>query len=253
MSHYHHLTTKERCCIVHFIELGWSLNKIAKELNRSTSTISREIKRNSIYGIYQANKAQEVYEKRRNNCGSKGKKHNFKLIKYINSKLQLGWSPEQIKGRMEYEFPNNLKMRISFKTIYIWIYNEFLIKGDLSKLRHKGKSRSPVETRGRFNKGRSIKQRPKEAKKRKIAGHWELDTIVSSRGKSKACLATIVERKTRFLFAVHMPNRKSSSYNEALINCLKYLPKNLVRSLAVDRGKEFAKYQEIEKELKTDV
>jgi len=73
MSHYHHLTTKERCCIVHFIELGWSLNKIAKELNRSTSTISREIKRNSIYGIYQANKAQEVYEKRRNNCGAKVK------------------------------------------------------------------------------------------------------------------------------------------------------------------------------------
>ena len=48
-------------------------------------------------------------------------------------------------------------MKINFKTIYTCINNKFLIKGDLSKLRHKGKSRSPVETRGRFNKGRSIK------------------------------------------------------------------------------------------------
>jgi IS30 family transposase len=107
MSHYHHLKTNERCCIVHFQKLGWSLNKIAKEIGRSTSTISREIKRDSINKVYQAHKDQEFYEHRRNNCGAKGKKNNLALTNYINSKLQLGWSPEQIKGRMEYEFPNN--------------------------------------------------------------------------------------------------------------------------------------------------
>jgi IS30 family transposase len=145
-------------------------------------------------------------------------------------------------------------MKISFKTIYTWIYDKFLIKGNLNKLRHKGKSKKPFETRGRFYKGRSIKQRPKEANNRKTAGHWELDTVVSSRGKSKARLATIVERKTRFLFAVHMPNRKSSTYNKALYNrCLTNLPSSLIRSLAVDRGKEFAKYKDIETKLSTDV
>lgn len=253
MSHYHHLTTNERCCIVHFKNLGWSLNKIAKEIGRSTSTISRELKRNSINNIYQAHKAQEFYQNRRNNCGARGKKNNIVLKNYINSKLQLGWSPEQIKGRMEYEFPNKPEMKISFKTIYTWIYDRFLIKGDLNKLRHKGKSRKLFETRGRFNKGKPIKKRPKEANNRKTAGHWELDTVVSSRGKSKACLATIVERKTRFLFAVHMPNRKSSTYNKSLYRCLSNLPKSLVRSLAVDRGKEFAKYKEMETKLSTDV
>ena len=90
---------------------------------------------------------------------------------------------------------------------------------------------------------RSIKQRPKEADNRETAGHWVLYTVVFSRGKSKACLATIVERKTRFLFAVHMPNRKSSTYNTAIYRCLMNLPKSIVRSIAVDRGKEFAKYK----------
>lgn len=70
-------------------------------------------------------------------------------------------------------------------------------KGNTAVLRHKSKRRDPVETRGRFNVGKSIQQRPKEVRKRLSFGHWELDTVVSSRGKSKACVARFAERKTR--------------------------------------------------------
>ena len=80
---------------------------------------------------------------------------------------------------------------------YNLIYSE-IIDFDISKLRRKGKSRKTKETRDRFNIGKSINKRPKELKKRTSIGHWELDTVVSSRGKSKGWLAKIAERKTRF-------------------------------------------------------
>ena len=67
-------------------------------------------------------------------------------------------------------------------------------KGNVNRLRRKGKSLKPKETRGKFNIGKSIKDRPKEVRKREKIGHWELDTVVSSRGKSKYCLSTFVER-----------------------------------------------------------
>ncbi|MGF7047622.1 IS30 family transposase [Paenibacillus sp. DS2015] len=78
-------------------------------------------------------------------------------------------------------------------------------------LRHKGKRRKPLETRRRFLMGKSIKQRPKEVRSREIFGHWELDTVVSSRGKSKACVATFIERKTRLYTAIKMPDRTALS------------------------------------------
>ena len=95
----------------------------------------------------------------------------------------------------------------------------------MSCFARKGKSLKPKETRGKFNIGNIIKQRLKEVRKRNSIGHWEFDTVVSSRGKSKACLATFVERKTRL---------------------------TKIR-LIVDRGKEFASYLEFEKKLNVNV
>ncbi len=92
-------------------------------------------------------------------------------------------------------------MRIGFKSIYRWIYSKIVGKGDVTKLRRKGNFLKPKEIRGKFKIGKSINYRPKEVRKRNSIGHWELDTVVSSRGKSKACLATFVERKSKFLIA----------------------------------------------------
>lgn len=91
-------------------------------------------------------------------------------------------------------------------------------------LRHKRKRREPRETRGRFNVGKSIHKRPKEVKTRTTFGHWELDTIVSGRGKSKGCFATFVERKTRWYIAIKMPNRTAKSMESAINLVLDRLP-----------------------------
>ena len=108
-----------------------------------------------------------------------------KLKKKIEKGLKASWSPEQICGRYQLE----QKPMVAFKTIYNWLYAG-LIDLDLSVLRRKGKTRQPKETRGRFRIGTSITKRPKEVQNRETFGHWDLDTVVSSRGKSKGCLAT---------------------------------------------------------------
>lgn len=132
--------------------------------------------------------------KRRERSVSSGK-WTAEREQYIAGKLAQTWSPEQIAGRMSQEFP---EQKVSYKTIYRWLYQGLLLKGNTAVLRHKGKRRGPVETRGRFNVGKSIQQRPKAVRKRQSFGHWKLDTVVSRRGKSKACVATFAERKTHF-------------------------------------------------------
>lgn len=109
-------------------------------------------------------------------------------------------------------------MKIGFKTIYRWMYKSIIAKDDVKKLRRKGKSLKAKETRGKFNIGKSIKSRPKDVRKRESFGHWELDTVVSSRVKSKSCLSTFVERKSRYLITQVMDDRKSATFN---LHCFK--------------------------------
>ena len=250
---YKHITTNERCCIANFLSLGLSLRKIAKHLNRNVSTISREVKRNSTNGKYLAHIACENYAKNRKNCGAKGKSSNPTLIKYIEDGLEKTWSPEQIACRLRLDYQDDKSMKIGFKTIYRWLYQKIIAKGNVNRLRRKGKSLKPKETRGKFNIGKSIKDRPKEVRKRETIGHWELDTVVSSRGKSKACLSTFVERKSRFLIAQVMENRKSLTLNFHCFTAFKDIPTNLIKTFTVDRGKEFAGYVDIENTLNIDV
>ncbi|WP_157128217.1 IS30 family transposase, partial [Brevibacillus parabrevis] len=106
--------------------------------------------------------------------------------------------------------------------------------------------RKAIETRGRFLVGTPISQRPKEVRKRTTFGHWELDTIVSSRGKSKACAATFIERKSRLYIALKIPDRTAYSMEVACGVVASQYPKNAFQSATVDRGKEFACYSSVE-------
>lgn len=239
---YSHLSTFERAKLETLHDLGWSTREIAGELGRHHSTIARELKRNCHRDGYFSEEAQFAYENRRERCKPVGKR-TPQLVQEIEEKLQQTWSPEQVSGRMK---KSSNRQVVSFKTIYRWIYAGVLSKGDLHVLRHKGKRRQPVETRGRFNVGTSIRLRPKEIRKRESFGHWELDTVVSSRGKSKACVATFAERKTRLYLAVKMPDRSASSMELAIRTLVDCFPKGTFQTATVDRGKEFACYKNLE-------
>ena len=75
-----------------------------------------------------------------------------------------------------------------------------------------------------------------------------MDTVVSSRGKSKGCLATFVERQTRFYVAVKIKNRSATEMYRAIHELSKHFPKDAFKTYTVDRGKEFACDSQIEAE-----
>ena len=122
----------------------------------------------------------------------------------------------------------------TYQTIYNWLYAG-LIDLDLSVLRRKGKTRHPKETRGRFRIGTSIAKRPKEVRNRETFGHWELDIVVSSRGKSKGCLATFLERKTRFYLAFKIPDRTAKAMFSAIKQLCELFPKEALKTFTSDR------------------
>ncbi|GAJ99840.1 LOW QUALITY PROTEIN: mobile element protein [Geomicrobium sp. JCM 19055] len=206
---YQHLTTFERARIDTLQKIGYSIRKISDELRRSPSTISRELRRNTVVTQeYRSEIAQDIAHKRRLACRPDGK-WSPELARIIQEKLDQTWSPEQIVNRLFF-----LKRYLSRPC------TDGFIKGfsnvNIRVLRHKGKRQKPKETRGRFNIGTTIQKRPKDIRKRETFGHWELDTVVSSRGKSKGCMATFIERKTRWYIIFKMPNRTAASMESAI-------------------------------------
>ena len=247
---YKHLTIEERSCIRKYYVDGLSYREIARLIGRNVSTVSREIRRNCthMYDIptYYPHTAQKKYLLRRSYC-HRGMFWNEEIISYIEDRLRATWSPEQIACT-----PCGLPMP-SWRTIYRWIYEKYLVNGNLKVLRRKGKSRGSKENRGKYTKGKSIRKRDKSVYTRKIAGHWEADTVVSGRGKSKACFATLAERKTRFYIAIKMPDKSANSMVKAIMEALSGLPDDAVKTITCDRGSEFANWQIIVEKLNCKV
>ena len=243
---YQHFTIEERACLQKYYMEGLSFRKISKLLGRSPSTISREIARNYThryeYNTYYPHTAHKKYLFRRTFC-HRGMFWNKETIDYINEKLSLTWSPEQIA-----KTPCKIKMP-SYKTIYRWIYEGYVANGNVKVLRKKGKTRKRLGNGGRFTTGKSIRKRDKSVYKRQEFGHWEADTVVSGRGKTKACFATLAERKTRYYIAVKIPNRTGEAMAKAIISVLSKFPEGAVKTITCDRGSEFANWRDIEKAL----
>lgn len=237
---YHHLTTFERGRIQELLSEGYSHRSIAKRLNRHHSCIDREVRRNTLTERYECERAQNSYEMRRRKS-KPNSKYTVDLLENITACLLATWSPEQIANTVT-------KGIVSFKTIYRWLYSGILPTVTVRNLRHKGKRRKS-EKRGRFSMGVPISKRPSDVKTRKTFGHWELDSMVSSRGKSKGCFATFVERKSRLYTAFKMPDRTARSMQAAITKLYNTLPVGSFKTGTTDRGKEFACCTDIQAQL----
>ena len=237
---YHHLSTIERGRIEELWTLGYSNRAIAKRLGRHHSCIDRELGRNKTEMGYAGVSAESAYRTRRCNSKPKGKLWGA-LASIIEQKLLATWSPEQIANTETLGI-------VSFKTIYNWLYAGKLHIADTQHLRHKGKRRK-AEKRGKFAMGTPISERPKDVKCRQTFGHWELDTMVSSRGESKGCFATFVERKSRLYTALKIGDRSAASMQSAISQLYHTLPKGAFKTGTTDRGKEFACYCNVQEEL----
>ena len=197
---YIHLTIEKRSQIEVLRKEGYSVRRIASLIGVHHSTVAREL--NRVEGEYSAIKAKQLAICKSTNKG-RPTKLTPQLAALIESRLQQTWSPEEIVG-------SELVGVLSFKTIYSWIHRGFLAVTE-KVLRRKGKKPGTQEKRGRFNVKKTIKDRPQEVENRETFGHWELDTMVSSRGQSKGCLAIFVERKTRFYAAWQRGSNENSN------------------------------------------
>ena len=253
MCHYKHLTLIEREKIMFFLAQNYSVTDIAKAIGRNKSTVSREIKRNAKEDYYQPSISHTNYLMRRTACKPHKKLNNPDLYALVKDKfLNHQWSPEEISGRLKHE---SGKCIISYNTIYRGIYSGMFDeenkshgnRGAIRKLRHHGKSRHTKdyeERRGKIQISNDITQRPIGATKRSRRGHWEGDTVVGKKGK--ACLVTLVDRKTRFLVGGKASHKTAANVNVVIIQSLKDHP---VKSITPDRGKEFANHKEVTEAL----
>lgn len=231
------LTQFDRGAIYHLRSLGLGNNQIAKRLGVSKSTISYELNRVTPYDPV---KAQLDADSKRAKCGRKATLTN-NLSYLISNHLKLSWSPEQIAH----------KFSLNTKSIYNWIYRGWLAF-EVANLPDRGRRRKrKEETRGSYPTGTSIEERPEAINNRTEFGDWEIDTVLSSKGESKACLATFTERKTRFTWIKKIDNRPSKSMNEAISDFIKLFGPS-VKSLTSDHGKEFAGYKEIQDKYSVD-
>ncbi len=254
MSHYTHFTTEEREKILFYLAQSKSLGFISKQLNRSKSSISREIKRNSdSTGDYSPSNAQSKYLKRRKNCRKKKIPSNLSVRTKVQALfLKHQWSPEQISNFFKLE---NNSISISYSTIYRGIYEGILEedpllkghRGVARKLRHRGKTRHAkghIETRGKIRITHPIEDRPSAANNRERIGDWEADTVAGQTGR--ACLVTLTDRKSRYLLCEKVTRKASTEVSDKMIAMLSKEP---VQTITPDRGKEFSKHPIITKAL----
>lgn len=116
---YHQLTSDERSQIYALLSNGCTKKQIAIQLDRSASTISREIARNSGGRGYRPKQAQEKTVQRRQLASCEPRKMTRELIVVIKEKLLLDWSPEQISGWL-----HRLDRKISHESIYKYVWSE---------------------------------------------------------------------------------------------------------------------------------
>ena len=158
--------------------------------------------------------------------------------------IRRGYPPEQMANTV-------LKGQASTVSIYRWLYAGFLLYGDRSLLRHKGRRRVQRKEgkAKKYTAGKSVHTRPASIERRSEFGHFEVDTVESGRNGT-GCVFTIAERKPRMLFACRAESCTAKNFYNTLKRLIKILLPGTIKSLAGDRGKEFAWYQKIENELR---
>jgi IS30 family transposase len=252
---YKHLTIKDREKILLYLGKGLSVRAVSQKLNRQPSTISREINRNlDDNGNYSPNKAQKRAKRERQNS----RLGKFKILasadiyNYTLDKLEQGWSPEQIAGRIK----KDLGLSVVHETIYRFIYSYFGKKDDLRKylrrnhrIRKKNGNPRKTQNRSKIPNRIDISLRPKSVESRKIAGHWEGDTVIGKGHKS--ALVTLVERKTKYLAMDKLSNKDSIPTANSIVNLFKIFPYKLRKTITFDNGLEFAAHENITKKINT--
>jgi IS30 family transposase len=226
---------------------GISFGAIGRMMGRSTSTVSRELQRNSLpKGGYKPASADRIAYSR---CRRRSRIERLSPLRdHVDDHLAMGWSPEQIAGRLRLQGSEH---KLSHESIYRYIYrpqvrsrklHRYLARAKATRgRRYFKRRREPIPGR------RSIHERGQTIDNRSEFGHWEGDLMQfrTQRGN----LVTLVERQTRLTLAGGLPSKTAKATATKLTSLLCGLPHTARRSITFDNGSEFAEHHRLETDL----
>jgi IS30 family transposase len=247
---YKQLTEYERYQIYTLKKENYSQIAIAEHLNRSPSTISRELNRNTGLKGYRAKQAHRLAVERRQQA-YKTVKVNDTVYEWIAQLIRQELSPQQVSDYLR----RHKGISLHHETIYQVIYTDKALGGDLYRhLRIASKAYRKryghYDRRGKIKDRVSIEARPGVVDQRSRIGDWEGDTVI---GKGhKGALLTLVERKTLYTVIVLLLGKRADQLAKAAIRSMNRW-KNRVKTITLDNGQEFADHKEIAEGLKADI
>jgi transposase, IS30 family len=252
MMPYEHLNLCDRKVIKKMIREHKSIREISIYLGRHPSTVSREIRRNKDDFWYHPVHADEKYQKRRKESKVSILDSNREIKEHIVQELKDRKSPDVISGRLKLTHKNRPDMQISHESIYRWIYKEarkgepiykYLPRGIKKRQKRLNSKRSRIQIPDRV----SIHARPESTEKRRDKGHWEGDTIT---GKNhQGYISTLVERKTYFLAAGLMSDKRPETCNRSILEAFGDIHNKLIKSITLDNGSEFYQHKILQESL----
>ncbi|MCX6767043.1 MAG: IS30 family transposase [Candidatus Moranbacteria bacterium] len=250
---YKHFSIEEREKIQELLWQKTSVREIAKTLNRSPSSVSREIKRyiTKEKHHYTPRVAHEQALKHRRSRGRPDRLKNERIREYVILHLKLHWSPEQIAGRMKQDIHETISHEAIYQYVYAQIHRDgygYLKPGreDLRvylRWKRRRRQRKGLRKAQRMPKfeGISIDARPKVVEERKRLGDWEGDTVESR--DHKPGVNTLVERKSGYVFMTKLKSKSSESTLQAVLSRISALPEKLRKTLTLDNGPENSKWR----------
>lgn len=244
---YSHLTLEERCRLRGMIEMGLPKTEMARRLGRHRSTICRELDRNSNVTGYRPDGADRLAWARKLR-GSRIER-STRLRGHVEDRLAMGWSPEQIAGRMELE---GLEHTVCAESIYRHVYSPAGRRAGLPrqlaqrKVRRGRRRRTGAREPSIPNRV-PVHQRPTKAHLRAEFGHWEGDLMHFRRQRD--ILLTLQERRSRLTLARRLLSKDSELAASAIVAELRGLPPRARRTITHDNGGEFARHETVTAEI----
>ena len=244
---YNQLSQHERYTITALLKTKHSISEIARIMERSPSTISRELARNRRPTGYYAAFVAHSYATARRHRERRHSHFSKEQWAMVLSLLEQKFSPEQISNILK-RF--NL-FSISHETIYQYLLYDKRKGGEWYKHlrivpKRRRKRYNTYDSRGRLAGKRPITDRPDFINERLETGHWEGDTVIGR--DRKHCILTLVERKTGFLIIRKLTSRTVEQVNTECIKAIKDHSKSF-KSITFDNGTEFHGYKTLEEEF----
>ena len=223
-----------------------SFAEIAGRLGRAPSTVGREVHGNGGRRAYRAWDAQRGAAQRARRPKVRKLATCARLRRVVSTMLAQRLSPQQIARRLPLEYPDEPELRVSHETIYqsLFVQGRGSLRKELHRCLRTGRAmRRPKNTNARVRIPQMvmISERPAEIEDRSVPGHWEGDLIIGKNNKS--AIGTLVERHTRYVELLHLPNGYSAEQvRTAMAAQIRTLPHHLIKSITWDQGREMTEH-----------